>query len=118
MWQLGAIASVDRWHQVTVEPFEGPLPRGAAPDTSVSWRSAEDRRRSHDFARRASFVTGRGGGDVGVRTRSRTKQTSRKSAGCMGPPVDAHGGASGGASGGTFPEEGLIQLTEPRNGLY
>ena len=56
MWQLGAIASVDRWDQVTVEPFEGPLPRGAAPDTSVSWRSAEDRRRSHAFARRASFV--------------------------------------------------------------
>ena len=34
--RLGALASVDRWRQITVSPFEGPLPQGAQPsDTAL-----------------------------------------------------------------------------------
>eukprot|EP01043_Picozoa_sp_COSAG02_P104403 COSAG02_NODE_40397_length_406_cov_0.654723_1_plen_48_part_10 len=34
--RLGAVASVDRWRQITVSPFEGPLPQGAQPNDTVS----------------------------------------------------------------------------------
>ena len=33
--RLGALASVDRWRQITVSPFEGPLPQGAQPSDTV-----------------------------------------------------------------------------------
>ena len=44
--RLGALASVDRWRQITVSPFEGPLPQGAQPNevASQGFRAAESER--------------------------------------------------------------------------
>ena len=56
--RLGALASVDRWRQITVSPFEGPLPQGAQPSDTVSWASAADGRAARAFAQRAYFTTG------------------------------------------------------------
>jgi hypothetical protein len=55
--RLGALASVDRWRQITVSPFEGPLPQGAQPSDTVSWASVADGRVARAFGQRAYFTT-------------------------------------------------------------
>ena len=55
--RLGALASVDRWRQITVSPFEGPLPQGAQPSDTVSWASVADGWVARAFAQRALPIT-------------------------------------------------------------
>ena len=56
--RLGALASVDRWNQVRVDPYEGPAQRGATADNTIRWASGTDARRARAFAERATFVVG------------------------------------------------------------
>ena len=66
--RLGALASVDHWNQVRVDPYEGPAQRGATADNTITWASGTDARRARAFVERATFVVcGSGaGGCLGV----------------------------------------------------
>ena len=52
--RLGALASVDHWNQVRVDPYEGPAQRGATADNTITWASGTDARRARAFAERAA----------------------------------------------------------------